>query len=260
VKRSIAFSLTTACMIAALIGISAVSRAAPDDDSSADGILRRSCQNLSAQKAFRVTAEISYEEVLGSGEKVVFGGSLDASLSRPDRLRAEYRDDGQHSGIWYDGKTLTLHDWRANLYAVTEAPPDIDSLLDHTAESLGFTVPVADFYYSDPYQVLMENVESLSHSGREEVGGRSCHRLTLRQEDIDWEIWIEEGDSSLPRKFRITYKKLAGSPRYTVLFTDWDFLRPPGNADFSFDPPAGAERIEFLSSKEGVGPNGEEGQ
>jgi hypothetical protein len=260
VKRWVASAVPVVWVIALLIGHSAVSRAAPNDDSSADGILRRACDNLGARKTFRVTAEISYEEVLESGEKLVFGGSLDASLSRPDRLRTEYREGGQHSAIWYDGKTLTLHDWRANLYAVTEAPPDIDSLLEHTSESLGFTVPVADLFYSDPYKVLMENVGSLSHSGREEVGGRSCHRLTLRQDDIDWEIWIEEGGSSLPRKLEITYKNLAGSPRYTVLFTDWDFLRPPGNADFSFDPPAGAERIEFLSSKEGVGPNGEEGQ
>jgi len=252
--------VSVAWVIALLVGHSAVSRAAPDDDSSADGILRRSSENLSAQSAFRVTAEISYDEVLSSGEKLVFGGSLDASLSRPDRLRTEYRGDGQHSGIWYDGKTLTLHDWRANLYAVIEAPPDIDSLLDHTAESLGFTVPVADLFYSDPYKVLMENVESLSHSGREEVGGRSCHRLTLIQDDIDWDIWIEEGGSPLPRKLEITYKNVAGSPRYTVLFTDWDFSHPPVKADFSFDPPSGAERVEFLSSKEGIGPSGQKGR
>jgi len=253
VKGWMALGLPTACMIAALTGFSALSQAASVGDSTAEGILRRSCDILSAKTSFRVNAEISYDEVLRSGKKLVFRGSLDASLSRPDRLRTEYRGDGEHSGIWYDGKSLTLHDWRANLYAVSEAPPDLDSLLDHTVESLGFSVPVADLFYSDPYKVLMENVDSVSHAGQEEVGGLSCHHLTLKQDDIDWEIWIEEESPFLPRKLRITYKKMAGSPQYTVLFTGWDFSHPLENADFTFNPPAGAERIEFLSLTEGAG-------
>lgn len=252
-KRWMAVGLGAAGMIVALLGSSVPAQVPPNGDSTADGILRRSCDRLRSSSFFRIRAEISYDEVLLSGKKLFFTGSLDAAVNRPDRLRTEYRGSGQHSGIWYDGKSLTLHDWRANLYAVTEAPSDLDAFLDHTVESLGFSVPVADLFYSDPYGILMENVKSVTQSGLEEVGGLSCHHLTLRQEDIDWEIWIEEESPFLPRKLRITYKNMAASPQYTVLFTDWDFSGPPENAEFTFEPPAGAERIEFLSSKEIAG-------
>ena len=42
------------------------------------------------------------------------------------------------------------------------------------------------------------------------VQGQLCHHLAFRQEDIDWQIWIENGPTPLPRKFLITDKKAKG--------------------------------------------------
>ena len=74
--------------------------------------------------------------------------------------------------------------------------------------------------------------------------------MALSQEDIDWQIWIEEGERLLPRKLTITYKKLPGSPQYTAVLSDWNFSVSLEDGEFIFNPPADAERIEFLTTRQ----------
>lgn len=215
-----------------------------------EGLIRQSLENLKNAETFSFRAEITYDEVLRSGQKLQFGGSLDAVARRPDRLRTDYRGDNDQSRLWYDGESLTLFDSRANLYATTAAPSALDELLDHTVDNLGFSVPVADFFYSDPFRGLLDHVKSGYYVGLDSVDGISCHHLAFTQEDIDWQIWIEEGERLLPRKLTITYKKLPGSPQYTAVLSDWNFSISLEDGDFIFNPPEGAERIEFLSTRQ----------
>ena len=234
------------------LGTAVLLSAQPPSSLSPDveGLIRQSCENLKNAETFSFRAEITYDEVLQSGQKLQFGGSLNAVARRPDRLRTEYLGDNNQSRLWYDGKSLTLFDSGANLYATTAAPSALDELLDHTVDNLGFSVPVADFFYSDPFAGLLEHVKSGYYVGLDSVDGISCHHLALSQEDIDWQIWIEEGERLLPRKLTITYKKLPGSPQYTAVLSDWNFSVSLEDGEFIFNPPADAERIEFLTTRQ----------
>jgi hypothetical protein len=63
---------------------------------------------------------------------------------------------------------------------------------------------------------------------------------------VDWQIWIEDGDKPLPKKFVITTKLMTGAPQFTVSIKSWN-LSPKLKEDmFTFVPPKDAQRIDFV--------------
>ncbi len=220
-------------------------------EAQADRILREMSEYLKTAREFTFHADVSYDSVLTSGEKIQYGGTADVSVRRPDRLHVEYRGDERQSQIIFDGRTFTVYDAAVNVYAVTEVPAEIGAATDRMVEQYGFSVPIADLTYADPYSTLTESVQAGSLVGRHSVDGTPCHHLAFSQEAIDWQIWIEDGPRPVPRKLLITYKEEPGSPQYTARLSGWDFQPRISDHYFQFHPPAGADEIEFLPIQQG---------
>ena len=179
----------------------------------------------------------------------LYGGTSEVSVRRPDRMHAKYNGDDRRSRSYFNGETFTIYDVNVNAYAVTEVPSEIDAAVDQIFDTYGFSVPIADLVYADPYQTLMGYVLSGFLVGRHLVDGTPCHHLAFSQENIDWQIWIEDGRQRVPRKLLITYKNEPGSPQYTARLSGWDFQPRLLDQFFEFHPPAGADEIEFLPVK-----------
>jgi len=218
----------------------------PGVERQADRILREMSAYLSAAMAFTFHADVTYDNVVDDSQMVQYGGTAEVSVRRPDRLRAEYRGDERQSSVVFDGRTATIHDLAMNVYSVTEVPAGLDAAVDHVFDEYGFTVPIADFVYTDPYQALTGFVDSGFWVGLHSVDGTPCHHLAFSQETIDWQIWIDSGPRPLPRKLVITYKDEPGSPQYTARLSRWDLQPRLSNHYFEFHPPIGADEIEFL--------------
>ncbi len=231
----------------------------PVGELRAKRILQAMGEYLKTAKAFSVHGEITYEEVLASGRKLQYSASNNVMVRRPNRIRADYRGDLRKSSFWYDGKSITLLHLEENLYATFSAPNEIDATIDFAMEKYGLSLPVADFVYSDPYAVLIENVRSGFYEGLHMVNGVRCHHLAFTQENIDWQIWIEDGAQIVPRKLVITYKDSPESPQYTAVLSDWDFSVRLPDILFTFEASVDAEQIEFLTVPEGQAENSEKG-
>ncbi len=223
---------------------------APIVESRARTILQAMGEYLKTAKAFTFHAEITHEEVLGSGLKLQYSASNNIMVRRPNRIRADYWGDLRKNSFWYDGKSVTLLHTDKNLYATFSAPKDIDAAADFAMEKYGLSIPVADLVYSDPYAVLIENVRSGFYEGLHMVNGVRCHHLAFTQENIDWQIWIEDGPQAVPRKVVITHKDLPGGPQYIAVLSDWDFSVRLPDILFTFEAPDDAEQIEFLEVQE----------
>ncbi len=215
-------------------------------DPLVERILRQSCDTLEEAGEFTFNAEVTYDDLLYTGQKVQYSGQLETALRRPDRVRTHYQGDRVESATWYDGRSFTIMDTAEGLFASTEAPDSIDALLGETVPQLGFSLELSDFLYSKPCSGLLAGVESAIYAGLESVKGRNSHHLAFTQADIDWQVWIEKGTPPVPRKLVITYKKLPGAPQYTAVIGGWDFAPGLSDAHFTFDPPENAERVEFL--------------
>ena len=235
-------------LIPTLFGALLVVRADGQDvQQSADQILREMGEYLASAEEFGFEADIVYDTETAEGQTLQYGGVAQIAVRRPDRLHVEFDGDERQTRVVLDGQTFTVYDARANVYATTEVPSGIDAAVDRAFEHYGFSIPIADLVYSDPYQTLIESVESGFVVGRHAVDGVLCHHLAFSQETIDWQIWIEDGPRPLPRKLVITYKSEPGSPQYVARLSSWDFQPRFSKHYFEFDAPAGSGEIEFLT-------------
>jgi len=226
------------------------SREIPYIDPRAKEILKKMSDYLKNARGFSFHADISFDEVLPSGLKLQFSATNKISVRRPNRIHASYDGDLDQRKFWYDGKSVTLLDTEENLYSTFAAPPEIDAAIDFAIEQYGLSVPLADLLYSDPYQILTENVVQGFYVGLSKVQGVDCYHLVFSQDTIDWQVWIEVSNRPVPRKVVITYKNQTGSPQYTALLSDWDFTSPLPDSLFNFQRPEGAEQIDILKAEE----------
>jgi hypothetical protein len=221
-------------------------------DAQAEKLLRRMSDYLAARKQFTVQTENTLEVVLASGQKLQFASPATASVWRPNKLRADRKGDILNQEFFYDGKTLTLYNPKENLYATTTAPPTLDEMLDFAREKLDVIAPGAEILYGNAAERMLKVTTSGFVVGPSVVGGVKCTHLAFRGAEVDWQIWIEEGGRPLPRKFVLTSKQVKGEPQFTVLVRSWDLAPKLTEQMFSFTPPKGAKKIDFLNLTEGT--------
>ena len=120
-----------------------------------------------------------------------------------------------------------------------------DDAVDTARDEYGIDLPLIDLAVSDPYKDATAKVQGSRYYGISPVLGVLCHHLAFTQENVDWQIWIEDGPQPLIRKFVITYKNEPGQPEFTAFITHWDITDPIADSDFVFSPPVGASKIEM---------------
>jgi hypothetical protein len=106
--------------------------------------------------------------------------------------------------------------------------------------------PGSDLIYKNAYNILTEDVISGFYIGMSVVGGVKCHHLAFRGNEVDWQIWIEEGNKPLPKKFIVTSKWMTGAPQFTVTIKSWNLSPKLADNMFTFVPPKGAQKIDFI--------------
>jgi len=218
---------------------------APDIEPKAGEVLKQMCDYLKNLQQFSVQAEITEDVLLTSGQRIQYARGVEASVRRPDRFRAESVGDSDNRQIVYDGKTITLMDRSKNLYTVIPAPPDLDAALEHGIQSFNLRAPLADLIYTKAYEYLTEGALSGFYVGLSKVQGVPCHHLAFRDKDIDWQIWIEDSQTPVPRKFLITDKTAQGL-QFTAVFTKWNTSAQLEDGLFTFVAPEKAEKIDII--------------
>jgi hypothetical protein len=218
-------------------------------DPAALRLLRASTDFLAAQQRFTVDTRISLEAVLFSGQKIEFNHTASQAIQRPNRLRAERHGDLLEQTFVYDGSTLTLFNPVDKVYASAAVPPTLDAMLDYAVKTLGIFAPAGDLVHADAYKILTEDLLSGLIVGKAVIEGVRCDHLAFRGSLTDWQLWIQEGAQPLPRKMLITTRDLFNSPQYAVTITRWDLQPRFDDATFSFAPPAGAKKVDFLSAR-----------
>jgi hypothetical protein len=197
--------------------------------------------------AFEVESAASLDEVLETGQKVQFDGTARLQVRRPNRLHAEVKTDRKHREFFYDGETFTLFGRRVNYYASVPAPSTLRELAVELAERYGIEVPLTDLFLWGTEDNRAADLRSALDLGPGTVAGTECEHFALREEGIDWQVWIQKGDTPLPRKLVITTTSDPAQPQY-VSVLKWNLTPKLDEAAFSFSPPPGAMRIVLQSA------------
>ena len=211
----------------------------------AERLLKQMAAYIGSAEQFTFQADITFDHVLPSGQKLQFSAREDVALQRPIGLYVEWTGDLGDRQFWYDAKSITLYDPSTPFYASEPAPTDVDAMLDKVQSELDFTPPLADFMYHDPYQQLRRRVQYGFDLGSNDVNGQSCRTFAFVEQDIDWQIWIYAGPQIVPCKLVITYKTRPSQPQFTAVFSDWDFTPRLAASVFTPNPPADLVKVPF---------------
>jgi hypothetical protein len=145
----------------------------------------------------------------------------------------------------FDGKTVTLLGKDANLYAQIEVPGTIDHLIEQLRDKLQRPVPGADLLLPDVYGTLMQDVTDVKDLGSGVIGGTECDHLAFRTKEVDWQIWIAQGDRPYPCRYVITASNVDQGPQYSIQISDWKTGADVVADDFGFKNTTDAKKIDL---------------
>jgi hypothetical protein len=215
-------------------------------DPAATRILQRMTDYLGSLKQFSVHTQNTLEDLLDSGQRIDRDISASVIVSRPDRLRAERRGELLDQVFYYDGKNLTLYNPSDKVSATETAPGTIEEMLDFARESLGLIVPAADLIYRNAFPLLMRDITSATLVGKAVIGGVKCDHLAFSRPDVDFQVWVADGDQPLPCKYVVTDKSTPALVSISSVMSDWHVAPTVPDASFTFVPSEGNMAISFM--------------
>ncbi len=223
------------------------------DSAEAKRMLKAMSDFLGAQKNLSFGFDSVFEVITPTAQKLGLASSGTATLSRPDKVRFARSGGFADYEILYDGKTLTFLGKNANLFTQVAAPGTVDQLIDTLQDKYNRHLPGADLLMTNSYDELMQDVYDSKDLGSGVISGVECDSLAFRKNEVDWQIWIAQGDRPYPCRFVITSKLESGDPQYTIQFADWKFGNDVAADDFSFKNASNAKQIALKDFQEKLG-------
>ena len=213
------------------------------DDAQAKALFKTMSDYVSGQKAISFKFDSNLDVVTSQKQKLGLASSGTITINRPDKIHATREGGFANVEFAFDGKTLTLLNKNAPAYAKVSAVGTIDQLVDQLRDKYHRPLPAADLLMSNPYDQLMPGVIDVKDLGSGVIHGVECDHLAFRTDEVDWQIWIAQGDRPYPCRYVITSSKVAGSPAYTIDVTDWKTGAEVAADSFNVAMPANAKQL-----------------
>jgi hypothetical protein len=242
VRKSVGIAAVAATMALAIDLAGGAGAAAGETEARA--LLKAMSDYLAAQKTISLSYDNSFEVVSKDKQKLQVAASGKVEMSRPDKLRATRTGGFADVEMVYDGKTFTILGKGANVYAEAEVAGTIDQMVDEIRDKFHKSIPGADLLLSNVYDELMRDVTEVKDLGSGVIGGKECDHLAFRTKELDWQIWIAQGDRPYPCRYVITTTQVDMAPQYTLDIRDWKAGDEVAGVDFAFKAPDGATKLD----------------
>jgi len=221
-------------------------QATPAISEEASAALLRMGQTLrAADFSFQARTIRVYSDA--NGEPLHIFHTMKVTVQRPNHLLVEGTGDDGSNKLVFDGKTAIIFSAAQNKYASIPVPEGtIEGMMKEAVGRLGVDFPLADFLSEAPNKAFMSGVTSGRVVNTVTIDGAPYdHLFFFQPPGIELELWLSKNDQSLPRRLIVTYRTLPGQPNFIAEFSDWNLNIHPSDADFVFQPPAGAVQAEL---------------
>ncbi len=261
-KSKITFTTLTLLALAlaalSLTTVLAAGGATPNSSETitAEAVLRQMSQKICTAKSFSFEGLREIESGLAGGDGLHANTRIAVTVQRPDKMMARAVIPGDTRWLYFDGKQLTMTDVQKKFYSTVPMAVPLDKLPSELAAIYGFMPVAADFLVSDLYEDLVWRAKSLEYwgsgtikSGFLGVKGVRCHRLVLRGEVADSELWIAEKDL-LPRRWTSSVKTASGTEVIRLELSNWNLKAKTRDADFVYSPGKDVIHIPMMTEAE----------
>lgn len=206
---------------------------------------------LRTLSAFEVESKFYRDEVLESGQKILTGGTSSMTVKFPDKLfsKVDLDEKDRSFAMYFDGREFTLYGAVRKFYATVSAPGTLKDLVQKTFTEKGIELPLQDLFIWGTDAADKDAITTAIIIGETTLDGKPCTHYAYRQEGVDWQLWIQDGEQPLPLQLVITTTSDSSQPQYSARL-GWN-LNPVMDDDlFVFTPPEGAFSIGFLPAAE----------
>ena len=208
--------------------------------------------HLQSLKRFKVTTELTGEQVLADGQKLQHSATAIIDVNRPTMLRACMFNARSERDIYFDGKQATLYTPAQKYYSTVEFAGTVGALVSKLEERFGVEIPLSDLFLWGTPAAPLDKIDSAMNAGQDFIGDDLCDHYAFRQGNIDWQVWITTGSKPLPRKLVIINRTDEARPQ-SVSLIEWNLKPTFKNTVFTFTPPKGATAVELLSLEQSKG-------
>jgi hypothetical protein len=236
-------------MAAVLAGIFCAASAAAAEDSEAKAAFKAMSEFLIAQPAISASYDATLEIVTADLMKVGLASSGNISFTRPDKIRMTRTGGMGDVEMVYDGKVLSAYGKALNIFGKLPLEGTVEDAVETLRNDFGLELPAADLLSSNPYNTMMENVTDAKALGEGMIRGQMCDHIAFRTNDVDWQIWIAQGDKPFPCRFTITSKMTVQAPSYSMEFSGWKSGSDVSSDDYQLKTAADAKEVSISDLK-----------
>ena len=214
------------------------------DEADAKRMVKAMSDYMAGQKAISFAYDSILEVVTKDHQTLALASSGTVLLRRPDKVRATRSGGFADVEMLFDGKTLTMLGKNANIYAQAEIPGTIDHLIDELKNKHDRPLPAADLLMTDVNGQLMPDVTDTKDLGSGVIGGIECDHFAFRTKEVDWQIWIAQGDRPYPCRYVIKSMQVADGPEYSIQIRDFKTGDKVAADDFGFPNTTKAKKTD----------------
>ena len=208
---------------------------------------------LTSARTLKIEGNGSLDVVTNSGQRLQLDGSTTYKVRKPNGFVIDYESDIKSRRFIYDGKNFTVYSPKLGFYSTVAAPATNGEVLKTIYEKFGIALPLEDLFrwadgsHADRIQAL----RSAYNVGPATIDGVKTDHYAFREDNVDWEVWIQQGDQPFPKKVVIVDRNDPAKPTF-IARLQWTLNPAFTDADFAFVPDANAKKIQ-LATYQGSG-------
>lgn len=211
--------------------------------------LREMSAFLKSANTLQINGVGSLDVVTNDGQRIQLDGTTTYKVRKPNGFVVDYNSDIKSRRFIYDGKNFTVYSPKLGYYATAPAPATNKEVLDAIYDKFGISLPLEDlFRWNDGAEDRIKSLRSAYKVGTATIDGAETDHYAFREDDVDWEVWIQQGDQPFPRKLVIVDRTDPARPTF-ISRLSWTFNPAFTDADFTFVPDANAKKIQLATYK-----------
>jgi hypothetical protein len=205
---------------------------------------------LMTANSLQIVSNGSLDVVTNSGQRIQLDGKTTYKVRKPAGFVIDYESDIKSRRFLYDGKNFTVYSPKLGFYSTVPAPATNREVLKTIYDKFGIALPLEDLFrwadgsHADRIQAL----KGAYNVGPATIDGVLTDHYAFREDDVDWEVWIQQGDQPFPKKLVIVDRNDPAKPTF-IARLQWTMNPTFSDADFAFVPDANAKKIQMATYK-----------
>ena len=203
---------------------------------------------LMTANTMQIVSNGSLDVVTNNGQRIQLEGSTTYKVRKPNGFVVDYVSDIKSRRFIYDGKNFTVYSPKLGFYSTVPAPATNREVLDTIHDKFGIALPLEDlFRWSEGASAdRIQALRSAYNVGPATIDGVPTDHYAFREDAVDWEVWIQQGDQPFPRKLVIVDRNDPAKPTFAARI-QWTMNPAFTDADFTFVPDANAKKIQMAT-------------